>query len=288
MPDNKNLIRLAPTVGVHLRLDGSLQFGLDARWAGVVDTLPGDTARRVREIFSSVTVPLSPDRLTGVLTTAGVDPTAAVILVDELIGYGMLVPVAPENTRIGVLGEDCIADEVRELITGYGAEVSGRRPGERPGGFLRTFSPGAPVVITGAPDHLHELAEPVLQRGGDVIPVTVIDGRVVLGPIRFSGSGPCSFCAALHRIDTDPDAPREAPRYANGSWVPPDPVIVRTAAAAAAALALRCAGLTTPSPGPERCLPPAGTVLTIDPHRFTTTHDSLGVHPHCPACWAAA
>ncbi|MBI9001625.1 TOMM precursor leader peptide-binding protein [Corynebacterium sp. CCM 9185] len=288
MPETERLVRLTPTVSLHIRRDGALQFGIDSTWAGIIDTLPPDTTERVRSILAAARTPVTVDALTAGLVNADVAPAATATLIDELLDYGILMPASSGTPRIGVLGEDRVADGIRELIASHEAEVSGRLPGERPGGFLRTFSPGSPVVITGAPDELHDLSGLILQRGGDVLPVTVIDGRVVLGPIRRQGEGPCPLCARLHRFDADPDSPREAPQFGDGSWLPPDPVVFHTAVTAASALALRLAGVTAPPPGPGRDLPPAGTVITVDPHRLTTTGTRFGVHPHCPDCWAAA
>ncbi|MCX7540499.1 hypothetical protein [Corynebacterium antarcticum] len=190
MPETGQPVRLAPTVSLHLRRGRNLQFGLDPTWAGIIDTLPPDTTTRIRDVLAGTRTPVT---------------------VDELTDYGALLRVPVGVPRVGVLGEDRAADGIRDLVAQYGAEVSGRLPGERPGGFLRTFSPGAPVVLTGAPDELHDLSTPIIQRGGDVIPVTVIDGRVVLGPLRLRGAGPCPLCARLHRFDADPDAPQGGP-----------------------------------------------------------------------------
>ncbi|MCL0245925.1 TOMM precursor leader peptide-binding protein [Corynebacterium sp. CCM 8835] len=288
MPETGQPVRLAPTVSMHLRRGRNLQFGLDPTWAGIIDTLPPDTTTRIRDVLAGTRTPVTVDELTDALVSAGGTPAETATLIDELIDYGALLRVPVGVPRVGVLGEDRAADGIRDLVAQYGAEVSGRLPGERPGGFLRTFSPGAPVVLTGAPDELHDLSTPIIQRGGDVIPVTVIDGRVVLGPLRLRGAGPCPLCARLHRFDADPDAPREAPRFGDGSWLPPDPVVLRTVVTTAAALVLRFAGVTAPPPGPERDLPSAGTVITVDPHRLTSTATRFGVHPHCPDCWAAA
>ena len=288
MPENGTLIQLAPTVGLHLRRNGALQFGVDSAWAGVIDTLTPETTRRVHSLLTDTRSPVTDGELTEALVEAGVAPAETATLIDELLGYGVLVPVRGVTHRIGVLGENPLADGVRDLLVEHGVEVSGRLPGERPGGFLRTFAPGSPVVVTGAPDELPGLALPILQRGGDVIPVTVVDGRVVLGPLRLRGEGPCPLCLRLHQCDTDPDGPRDTFRFGDGGWLPPDPVVLHTAVTSTAALVLRCAGVTAPAPGPDRGFLSVGTVLTVDPHRLTTGSVRYGTHPHCPECWSAA
>nr|WP_242516834.1 TOMM precursor leader peptide-binding protein [Corynebacterium mendelii] len=129
-----------------------------------------------------------------------------------------------------------------------------------------------------------QVAGACVRRGGTVIPVQAVDGRGVIGPVRFNGQGPCPLCAVFHASDADPLHPQMVRRYA-AQHKPVDPALLSVVAGRVAAMVALAQNVHLEPASRVPALLSAGTTLTVDPFRFFTETDTSRPHPRCPVCF---
>ncbi|MFP5068630.1 hypothetical protein ACLFMI_03025 [Pseudonocardia nantongensis] len=139
----------------------------------------------------------------------------------------------------------------------------------------RTGPPGSAspdlVLLTGA------AAAP---EPGDVVehlPVTLRDGRGVVGPLVLPGRSPCLRCVERTRTDRDPGWPLIAAQLATH---PPTAAPHTVTATAGLAVGQALAALEGPARG-DPAPASLGALLELDPHTAAITVRTWTVHPAC-------
>lgn len=170
-----------------------------------------------------------------------------------------------------------------DVAAGLPRTAAGRRRGPALAAALAAEhpDPDAPPAGPMPPDLLLLVGPAVLAPApGEIIehlPVTLRDGRGVVGPLVLPGRSPCLRCVHLTRTDRDPGWPLVAARLA-GRDATADPHVVAGTAALAVAQAL--AALEGPARG-DPAPASLGTALEIDPRTATITGRPWPAHPAC-------
>lgn len=277
------MLKLTSAARIVVRPGPAIQFGIDATAAGVIDGIEPHHIGAVVGALASAKSPVGRTGLAVRLSMAGLNPTAAEQLVGELLAFGILRSLPTVEPRVALLGRSSLSALIAELLNGSGCTV--RRPlrGETDGRFLRSLPGEMPLVAVDKLAHARVLAGAL--RGGRrelFVPVQLVDGRGVIGPLRSGGLGPCPLCTQLHRTDVDPHWPHlltQLPGAASAA-----PVTVAATAAHAAAMVLAHYGLDRPPLGTTSRRWQPGLVLDVDP--FGELRESvMASHPHCPLCF---
>lgn len=267
--------QLAPDVAVLEREPGILQCGMDATRVGVLEAHP-----QLANLLNRLRTPLTRQTIERSLENTGLTPAAARSVVDDLISYNVLWP-EPAPQRVAVLGTSALADELRDaLLTDH---FQPRTPlhTETPAEYIEGIAGHLPIVavdmLSGAVDWAHALH----KSAATWLPVSMVDARGIIGPVRVNGAGPCPMCAHLHRIDAD-EQWHEVARHAGEASRPGDPV-VRTAVVMHAVVTIRrLMGRPTP-PGAPQTRPLAGELKEVDLYGIEQ-HRLVLEHPRCPYC----
>lgn len=271
------MIELAAGAQVFLRGRDAVQFGLDATRAGIVETshapvimatlLSTRRARRRRDLVVA-------------LVRAGLAEAAARSLLDDLLAYGILVPAVSRS--IILLGRGRLADSTADLLERSGVRVRAPIRGESEYSYLASAEVDVPVLVVDRLAHSRATAPMLTRLARTWAPVSVLDHRGVIGPLRIDAHGPCPLCADLHRTDVDGFWHRTVSQMPAGA-LHPAPAVVAMLAAQAATVAAELLGVPPP-PGHAPLGLRAGEVFTVDPlagvHR-----EVMAVHPRCPVCF---
>ena len=270
-------MRLADGAHVYLRGRDAVQFGLDATRAGIVETTH---APLIMATLLGTRRPRTRGDLLTALCGAGLSREAATSLVDDLLVYRILVPVEPRSVIL--LGRGRLATAVSELLRD--ARLSVRTPirGESEFAYLAEADGSLPVIVVDRLAHSRAMSPMLTRLARTWIPVSVVDHRGVIGPLRIDAAGPCPLCADLHHTDTDPYWHRVVTQLPGGP-VHPAPATVAGTAAHTAAVVGALLGVPAP-PGVTPLQPRPGEVTVTDP--WTGTQRTvLEVHPQCPVCF---
>ena len=283
-PETTRMIALIPGATPLVRPPDAIQFGLDSTRAGIINGLPVDRADPVARVFTTARTPTPDTGLIDRLTRAGLDRMAARVLVDDLLGYGILAAVPQRRPGALVIGSSALAEAVVRVIDSMGMQAVTRLGGADETATIVRSGYGFPVVPVDCLHRYPDIAAACVRRGGTVIPAAAVDGRGIIGPVRYNGQGPCPLCAVFHAMDTDPLWLRMARNHA-AQPTPVDPVVLSvTAGRVAAMVALAQQMHLQPASRIPAGLS-AGTMLTVDPFRFFTETDTVGRHPRCPVCF---
>lgn len=267
--NNLSLVQLAKGSTVFRRGPNLLQFGLDSTRTGIIET---SCVEELVLLIDATRNPTPVNRLHSNIA-ALIGQEAARSLVADLVSYRILIPA--DARHIAMMGSSPLAQQLTSILTECGFEVLTR---------LETADPWAPLVAVDQLAHATAVARMSRLRSGPTIPVTLIDSRVVVGPVRFTSTDPCLACANAHLQDIDV-LWRETLAVNSLGTKDPDPVITAAGVAAAAAIIRRVAGLPDP-PGVSARLIAPGEVVVVDPFgpRPVATHE-LSHHPRCRVCY---
>lgn len=274
----KRLI-LAPGVTVLVRDATHLQFGLDATRSGVIAS---PHAAQLAEIFGGLASPCTPELLIGaIVSQTGVDNAAARSLIDDLVAFRILIP--PVRPTVYMVGSSPLAEVLEEHLHEAGFVVRSPRRDESDAVFMASTDPSVPTLVVDNLARSNITAGIMQSRLGLVLPVTLMDHRVIIGPMRNRGRGACIMCLHLTLTDLDhrwhavATQAQEIPQRIDHS-------VAIAAAAEVSALLRRVDGAMVP-PGVASATPAAGDYVVVDP--FVTpyrTEATLGEHESCPVC----
>lgn len=281
---NETLVRLAPAAQVFVRPGPAIQFGIDATRAGVIDFIDREHLPGVMRGLLRAREEISWAALKKELVAAGLRVSIAETLLEELLTYRVLIFSGIRTPNIYVLGHGALAAAITDGLDSCGFRVQPALAGEPDEDFLQRCNPDSPLIVTDRLSHSRRLAPRLVQQLGPVIPVSLIDGRGIIGPLRIGGVGPCPLCMDLHRIEVDRSWPTLLAQAAaaRGGF---DPM----AAHATVAKVLPMMGaLVRPGmepPGAHRLSLNPGDMFEVDPFDLSTQVRRYPEHPGCPACW---
>lgn len=298
------VLRLAPTAHAFVRDRRRVQFGLDARSAGIAEVpRPAAAVTAVLALHE----PHSPAEAVERLAAAGLAEPAAAALVDDMLARGLLVAVPRRRPTVVVLGRGNLAEATAGLLAAAGAQV--RRPlrGESDTAYLAA-APAAPEVPVLAVDrlaHARALAPALIREAPTFLPVALVDDCGWVGPAHIDGEGPCPLCVDLHRAGRDPRWAQVVAQFPTGP-PHPDAVLAAATAAHAARVALSLADAVAPGAAGTGAHPHGaagagvgkreGThVAGTAPGEFARVRPGLAPetavwprHRRCPVCWAVS
>ncbi|AKK10551.1 hypothetical protein [Corynebacterium uterequi] len=273
---------LAPGTRVLVRDDTTLQIGLDTARASIIET---PCAQALARSLRSWHRPAPRDAAVEWFHASGLPRPHAAEVFDDLLAAGVLRDASPASVLI--VGDSPLATHLSRLLGAAGISVRIPLFRESLTEVLASGGHRRPTVLV---DQLHlddRACLDIVARSPTIVPVSLLDDRGLIGPLRLAGQGACPLCAALHFVRRDPMfhlLNRQAAQNGTGT---DDAVAVAATAAAAAGVIHRLLGLGHPAlkdvPAPaagDCCL-----VTPYEPHasrRFT-----LAEHPGCPACYAA-
>lgn len=267
-------IKLAPSARIFVRAPGTIQFGADATRTGLI-TVPD------AEAVAAALAALSKSRLLkNAVASLPLDDDTSHSLIHDLLSYRVLVPVT--SPGVLVLGRGALASQIGALLSARGASVRAQLKDESATKFLLDHDPAVPVVAVDCAEDAEHIAAVTRGRAGAVVPVQHFDSRVVVGPV-CAGGGPCPVCAWLYVLERDPNFDHVLESLPPAESV--EPVVVAAAAAMAATVVGRLAGLPDP-PGVSAPAPVAGDVVVVDPYSpAPVALMRVTPHPDCPMCF---
>lgn len=273
-------VRLAPGVSVFVRAPHTLQFGLDATRTGIIET---PYATELAQLIDGTLTPSSPNQLaTSLQNRIQAAPGSAESLIADLLSYRILLPVT--DLPVLVLGKTPLATELKAQLASSGVQVRVPYTPETEPDFVVTADQSAPLVLVDQLAHATQLAQLVKYRSGPTVAVSLLDSRVLIGPLRTSANDPCQACVQQHLRDRDAGWDKAATQLPKGPRSP-DPVMVRAGAAAAAIFMRRVVGVPDP-PGVSAPHPVPGEFHIVDPFGpVPLTVHQLERHPDCPVCF---
>lgn len=272
-------VRLANGVSVFQRGPNMLQFGLDATRTGIIET---PCVEALRPLLDDCARPRQLRHVRQQLL-GHLDEEAARSLLDDLLSYRILVADSP--TQVLMIGTSELAMKLADLLSDSGVLVRAPLRRQREYTFLTSTDQWAPLVIVDQFPRAAALGQVIKQRPGRVLPVALVDSRVLIGPLRVRVTNPCINCAQLHHSDRDAGWMTAVHQLPSGP-VRPDPVVVAAGAAAAATVVRRLAGVPDP-PGVSAPHLAPGHVRAVDPFGPRMLTDSeLAVHPRCDVCFS--
>lgn len=279
LPD---VLIFTPSSRVFLRDEHTVQFGLDAARAGLVQAR---TIRQLADALACFYQPTHSHDAIARLTRIGYSEAVARAMLEELLAFGIVRSATAGAVLL--LGASPLARHMRSLLLGAGVAVRCSLGDDVDS--LRFLGPRMPVIIV---DDLrlpwgrsHNMAElcPTLTFIG------VIDGRGVIGPARIHGEGPCPTCVRLHLVERDAailQLVRQLPR--DCAAFRQDPLVVSATAAAATAHVLQILGIA-PAPGVPTRRPVPGEATILNPYEpHAAERRLIEAHPRCPDCFDAA
>lgn len=273
------LLAYAPGVRPYARDERAVQFGLDATRSGIVE-LPAADALRVLRTLSAPT-PLA-DIVSGLSKVGELDAQSAREIVNDLVAFRILVP-RPAATAL-VVGRSELTSRIIESLSESGMTVRSPLREQSLGSFLARHAAHAPVFLVDQLAHAEPLARSLRHHGGWIVPCSLIESRVRIGPLAHAGIGPCPMCTQLHDVD------RDEAWHTIAAALPAGPESVdSTVAAAGAAMATVIARRIVRIPDPPGVAAPApavGDIAHIDPFGSPTiTMSQQSRHARCPVCF---
>ena len=264
----------APGTAIIERDRTHIQFGIDATRAGVV-AVPDAAA--AAQAWRTLPAALS---ATDWLERSPLAAPAAQLLLEELIDYGILAPVQPPPA-LHLVGDGVLAEHIEDLGAQAGWTIRRWDLRALPGRTATLPDPSHPVVVIDGLPHAHQIAQALASpHYRAIIPVSSIDNRGLIGPVRLAGQGACLLCFNLFMTAKDP-------RWnivIRAAGIPTADPLVQRATATATAVLLRLIW--------ELPLPPASALLRPSPGQVQEINifgrdqrQLIGVHPRCPVCY---
>lgn len=271
-------LQLSAGTQIVLRDDRTVQFGLDATRAGIIQV---PRAAKVAHALLRLRAPTEHQDAVTALAAAGMHPAQAAILVDDLVAYRVLRPAT--TPVVGLIGQSPLAEMTEQILTSAGVRI--RRPlrKEVHVDFIRDSRGKYPLVLADQGPRTNRLAKCLAQHPTTWVAGSVVDARGVIGPVQINGQGSCLGCLDLHRVEVDPDWMHVMSQHDNPAGQVAVPTTVAATAAWLAMLAAQLAGLPDP-PGVEAVAPEPGHIIEVDPYRGNRRY-RLPQHSRCPFCF---
>ena len=267
--------RLAPDITALEREPGVVQCGMDATRVGVLQAQPW-----LAELLNRLRTPLTRQTIERSLVNGGLSQAAARSLVDDLIGYHILWPT-PRTQRVAVLGSSQLATELRDALMADGFQPRAPLRADKPADYIAAVAGHLPIVAVDMLAGAVDWADALQAGPATWLPVSMMDARGIIGPVRVAGSGPCPLCTHLHRIDAD-EHWHEVARRAEKADAPGDPVVRAAVVLHSVVAVRRLLGRPSP-PGAPRGKPLAGELKEVDLYGVEQ-HRLVSQHPRCPHC----
>lgn len=267
---------LSRNAHIILRPPTGLQCGTDPERAGIV-ALPEHLIAKVAGVLAACRRPTLtlPRQLRN--TGLGIIPSRN--LISDLLAHGVLTVFVPDR-EVAILGRSHTASLVADILTETGMKPRLPQRDESEGSFLLRISESIPAIDIGF-RHLLSARSALLARRRTIIPARIVDGEVIIGPLRIDGDGPCPFCIDLHELRADPQA--RILRSQLSAAMRFDPLCEHMLASRVAAI---LHNLTEPLPGPgmqvER--PEPGQVVRMSPYRDEVSVGVMERLKLCPLC----
>ncbi|MCQ9371212.1 TOMM precursor leader peptide-binding protein [Corynebacterium sp. 35RC1] len=276
MHTGEEYVQLAPGAAVLLRPPHHLQFGMDATVVGVMET-PATLQRKLAKSLQRSAVAIKRQDLEHWCVAAGLEPVAATALVEDLLAHGVL-QVRSATPAVAMLGNGPIRPLVDQYLRHGNYRQRTQMKNESRAAFLHRLGPND-LTIAFHPDVSHHEQVLALAKCSNVIPVQSVDGKVVIGPIIFGGTGACLACVELHHADVDPhwQVLRKQYRRAQVAF----PVLLRAAGTVAAVVASLHSHVASPGVAPKQVFP--GQMWRVD--AWGQVERTVLRHPRCPVCW---
>ncbi|WP_165242984.1 hypothetical protein [Corynebacterium lizhenjunii] len=269
----------APGVGFYPRDFHALQCGVDATRAGIIEITP---APLVAQILQGLVGPVRAEEFSHALESAGLSKAAADSLFEELVRFGVWVPVTPRD-HIFLVGSSPLATLLAGALRADDFLVHQPRRGTQLQPFLALARKQIPVVVVDQWSEVEELSTLLHRTTHTWLPVAAFDTRVLLGPAHINGQGPCPLCFGLYRTELDPLWAQVTNQI---SPVPEPDIVVGAAAIAHTVVAVRSLVGRPSLPGALPVLWSPGRTDDVDVHGRTQQH-FFDPHPRCPACFNA-
>lgn len=273
---------LAPGSAVFCREETVVQFGMDATRVGVAET---GSALSVAAAFNTAREPVRPEDLSHRLRAAGLEEAAALSLIEDALDYGILWPykeAVEKSDTLVLMGESALAQGLRARLEADGFQVRIPLEDDNIFSYIHDLDGMYPVL---AVDQLHcplDCANALAGTDTTWLPVSLLDNRGIIGPVRVQGRGPCPLCAHLSRVDTDPRwniISTQLPRVRRT----PEAVVLDAVSAHTQVIIRRLMGRPLP-PGAPTAKPRPGQQWEVDVYGHHQQRTIIA-HPRCPVCF---
>ena len=271
-------------IGIFLRDDSHIQFGLDATRAGIIES---SNAAELVEVLRSAQheEPRTYYQWERVFSSAGMTMLAARSLFHDLVEYGIILSERT-NPRVVVLGNSLLAKSIRGMCSARGLGVRSPLDWEDLKVYLSTMEDNTVVL---AIDQLHQSPEiaaalHALPESCSWMPISIVDSRGFIGPLRIRGDGPCPLCFELHRADLDPRWAVLTRQLAETIIATDEQVLSAVTAQAAVIIDWLVDRPIPPGAAQKRYF--AGELFDIDVYG-KSQHRLVSPHQQCPACFNA-
>nr|WP_274706292.1 hypothetical protein [Corynebacterium marquesiae] len=255
---------------------------MDATRVGVAET---GSALAVATAFNTAREPISPEELSYRLRSAGLEEAAAQSLIEDALNYGILWPhreAAEKTDTIVLMGESTLAHSLRARLEEDGFQVRIPLEEDNVFSYIHDLDGMYPVL---AVDQLHcplDCANALAGTATTWVPVSLLDNRGVIGPVRIRGQGPCPLCAHLARVDMDPLWNIISTQLTRVRRTP-EAVVLDAVAAHTQVIIRRLMGRSLP-PGAPTAKPRPGQQWEIDVYGHHQQRTVIA-HPRCPVCF---
>lgn len=284
MIDQRELFYLSPSLGIFVRDMGHIQLGLDSARAVII---PSPNAASLAQVLRSVQGgrALNPYLWQRALATAGMNMLDARGLFHDLVDYGIIQPerVGP---RLVILGESPLAKSIRSMCLSRDVGVRSPLNWEDLSVYLSTMEDNTVVLVI---DQLHntpDIAQALhaLPDTCSWVPLSIIDSRGIIGPLRIRGAGACPWCFELHRVEFDPRW-SVLTKQLEDADISTDPQVIASVTARAAVIVDWLIGRPFPPGTKDSQAFRPGDIFDIDVFG-TSVRKTIRLHPQCPECFA--
>ncbi|HCG46730.1 TOMM precursor leader peptide-binding protein [Corynebacterium flavescens] len=264
-----------------VREPGVVQFGADATRMGLIEVTG---ATEVAAVLNALAEPAPRARIIEDLRDCGLGVMASSSLVADLVGYGILRPPAMAS-YLTILGDSVLAGRLRAMAQSDGFELRTPLGEESLGSYASSLDSDIPVVAVDSLADPVDTANALDGHGLTWLPVSLLDSRGFIGPLRRGEQGPCPLCAHLHRVDADPRWHHVSQQLAQTPGIA-DPAAIQAVAAQALIQIRKLAGRPLP-PGASGATMLNGEVLEVDVYGRNQQR-FLNEHRRCPVCFSGA
>lgn|SRR5699024_243606 len=275
---------LSRDIGIFLRDSTHIQFGLDSTRAGIIES---PNAHELVDILRSAQHEdaQSTYQWERAFAGAGMSMLAARSLLHDLVEY-RIMHLRTTAPRVVILGTSLLAQSIRQMCFSRGLGVRSPLDWESLTMYLSTMEAGTVVLVI---DQLHQTATiaaalHALPETCSWMPISLVDSRGFIGPLRLHGKGPCPLCFELHRAAFDPRWAMITQQLGAMSTVPDEQVLAAVTAQTAVILDW-LTGRPFPAGAPHKRFY-AGELFDIDIYG-KSQHQVMGPHERCPACFHA-
>lgn len=275
---------LSTDIGIFLRDETHIQFGLDSTRAGIIESHNAETLVEILRAgqHEGARTRYQWERA---FAAGGMSMLAARSLLHDLVEYRIMhLETAPP--RVVILGDSPLAQSIRKMCFDRGLGVRSPLDWEALGVYLSTMEDDTVVL---AVDQLYRTPKVAaalhsLPETCSWMPISLVDSRGFIGPLHLKGKGPCPLCFELHRAAFDPRWAVITEQLEETIIAPNDQVLAAVTAQAAVIIDW-LTGRPFPPGAPHKRFY-AGELFDIDIYG-KSQHQLVGAHAQCPACFQA-